>query len=42
MTELRPLNYYGGKQGMGKAQWIASLLPWEHKTHYLEPFAGMA
>ena len=42
MTEYRSLPYYGGKRGYGKGDWIAGLLPWERKSCYLEPFAGMA
>lgn len=42
MTEYRSLCYYGGKRGWGKAEWIAGLLPWERKSCYIEPFAGMA
>ena len=39
-TKLRSLPYYGGK-ALGKGKWIASLLPWEKKTLYVEPFCGM-
>lgn len=42
MTEYRSLPYYGGKRGYGKGEWIAGLLPWERKSCYIEPFAGMA
>ena len=41
MAKLKGLGYYGGKAGYGKAEWIASLLPWERDTMYVEPFAGM-
>ena len=34
--------YYGGKRGYGKAEWIASYLPWDSDSCYVEPFAGMA
>ena len=40
--KLRPLPWYGSKNGYGKAEWIAGLLPWEKDTHYIEPYAGMA
>ena len=42
MTNLGALPYYGGKQGYGKAEWIAGLLPWKLDSFYCEPFAGMA
>ena len=42
MEEPRPLRWYGGKYGYGKGKWIASILPWEKKTCYVEPFGGMA
>lgn len=38
----RTLPYYGGKRGYGKAEWIASFLPQNPDTCYIEPFAGMA
>ncbi len=38
---FRTLPYYGGKRGYGKAAWIASLLPWDRWSTYIEPFAGM-
>lgn len=38
---VAPLPYYGGKQAQGKAKWIASLLPWEKNSVYVEPFGGM-
>ena len=38
---LKALAYYGGKAGYGKAQWIASQLPWERDTTYVEPCGGM-
>ena len=41
MAALRALRYFGGKAGGGKAQWIASLLPWEWKQSYVEVFGGM-
>ena len=41
MTKLGALPYYGGKQGYGKAQWIADLLPWVKNSAYVEPFGGM-
>ena len=40
--KLVALPYYGGKSGYGLGRWIASILPWEKKTTYVEPFAGMA
>ena len=42
MKPARPLPWYGGKQGYGKAAWIAGLLPWEYRSTYIEPYAGMA
>ena len=42
MKPARPLPWYGGKQGFGKAAWIADLLPWEYRSTYIEPYAGMA
>lgn len=38
----RPMTYYGSKQGKGKSNWIAGLLPWRQNTLYLEPYCGMA
>ena len=40
-AQYHPLAYYGGKRGYGQAEWIASLLPWEKQSCYIEPFAGM-
>ena len=42
MTKYRSLPYYGGKRGYGKAEWIASLLPWSRNSCYVEPCGGMA
>ena len=42
MGDYRTLTYYGGKRGYGKAEWIASFLPWHSDSCYVEPFAGMA
>ena len=41
-TKLSGLPWYGGKAGFGKAEWIASLLPWRKTSAYVEPFGGMA
>ena len=41
-VKCQPLPWYGGKAGYGKAEWIASLLPWEKESTYVEPFGGMA
>ena len=41
VNKLGALPYYGGKQGFGKAQWIADLLPWIKHSTYVEPFGGM-
>ena len=41
-VKVRPLRWWGGKQRGGKADWIASLLPWEKESTYVEPFGGMA
>lgn len=39
----KPLRYYGGKSGYGKAAWINSLLPAPSPDQlYDEPFCGMA
>lgn len=35
------LHYYGGKAGYGSAVWIASQLPWEFETTYVETHGGM-
>ena len=40
MTDAVPLYYYGGKRRL--ADWIASMLPWDFGSHYIEPYAGMA
>lgn len=40
--KAQPLPWYGGKAGYGKAEWIASLLPWRKDSTYVEPFGGMA
>ena len=40
--KARPLPWRGGKSTYGKSDWIYSLLPWEKKTTYVEPFGGMA
>ena len=42
MGNYRTLPWYGGKRGYGKAEWIASFLPWHSDSCYVEPFAGMA
>ena len=39
--KVEPLPYYGGK-ARGRGAWIASLLPWEYRSLYWEPFCGMA
>ena len=43
--QLSVPTYYGGKGGgqgtRGTGAWIASLLPWEHDSLYVEPFCGM-
>ena len=41
MQKPMPLRWHGGKSGYGKAEWIASLLPWERDTTYIETHAGM-
>jgi len=42
MSIPRTLSYHGGKSFGNKAgRWIADMLPWEYKTTYVEPFAGM-
>ena len=41
MSRYRSLPYHGGKRGYGKGEWIASNLPWERQSTYVEPFAGM-
>ena len=36
------LGYYGGKSpGRALTKWIADNLPWEYRSTYIEPFAGM-
>ena len=40
-ASVRPLPWYGGK-AKGRGAWIASLLPWEYESLYVEPFCGMA
>ena len=42
MGNYRTLPNYGGKRGYGIAEWIASHLPWDSDSCYIEPFAGMA
>ena len=39
MTIYRTLPWYGGKRGYGIAEWIASHLPWDSDSCYVEPFA---
>ena len=45
MTDnLRAMPYYGGKAGWQNGDpggWIARSLPWEKRSTYIEPFAGM-
>jgi len=39
---LKTIQYHGGKSGANPAgKWVASMLPWEYETTYVEPFAGM-
>ena len=33
--------YYGGKGRIGVRRWICSLLPYDKRGLYCEPFAGM-
>lgn len=41
-VEVSGLGYLGGKSAGSRAgKWVAGLLPWEQKTLYAEPFAGM-
>ena len=40
-SKLRPLPWYGGKAGYGKAKWIAGLLPWRKESTYVETHGGM-
>ena len=42
MGNYRTSPYYGGKRGYGIAEWIASYLPRNSDSCYVEPFAGMA
>ena len=42
MKTIKPLPYYGGKAGYGKAAWIADLLPWTHNSLYVETHGGQA
>ena len=42
MGNYRTLPYYGDKQGYGIAERIASYLPRDSDSCYVEPFAGMA
>ena len=45
MGKYRSLPYYGGKRGQGAGalgMWIASHLPLDPNSTYIEPFAGMA
>ena len=39
---LKALPYYGGKSARGLSKWIASILPWDKNSIYIEPYAGMA
>ena len=40
--KLKTVQYHGGKSGRNPAaRWIASILPWDFNTTYIEPFAGM-
>lgn len=39
--KIRPLPWYGGKSGHGKAEWIAGLLPWYKDSTYVETHGGM-
>lgn len=39
---MKTVQYHGGKSGANPAgKWIAGILPWDYKTTYIEPFAGM-
>ena len=40
MTKIKPIPYYGGKSGFGKADWICSLLPWNYESLYVETHGG--
>ena len=40
MGSYRTLPHYGGKRGYGIAESIASYLPWDSDSCYIEPFAG--
>ena len=42
MGNYRTLPYYAGKRGYGIAEWIASYLPRDSDSCYVEPFAEMA
>lgn len=39
--KVKPLPWYGGKSGFGKAEWIAGLLPWSRNSTYIETHGGM-
>lgn len=41
MSKPKALGWFGGKAGYGKAEWIASQLPWERDTTYVETHGGM-
>ena len=41
MGKAKALGWIGGKVSYGKGDWIASLLPWEWNTTYVEPCGGM-
>ena len=39
---MKTVPYFGGKSPVRKAaRWIAPQIPWDYKSHYCEPFAGM-
>ena len=38
--KCKPLPYYGGKSGYGKAEWISNLLPWKKESTYVETHGG--
>ena len=42
MRQLKGLRYYGGKSPVGsKARWICSIMGFNKRESYIEPFAGM-
>ena len=44
MATMRAMGYYGGKSSggaTGVGAWVARSLPWEKRSTYIEPFAGM-